>query len=188
MDALLPAFLAAALAEVGDKTQLLAILLATRLQRPGAVLGGIAVAALANSLIAAIGGNLVAGYINFRAITLMLAVALISAGASALFRQKQPDIGIYARLGPFAASAIAFFILEFGDKTQFLTFAIAARAHSPILAAAGATAGIVLASAPAVALGAQLPATLPIARIRTGIGILFLLIGTVVVLGALRLW
>ena len=188
MDGLLPAFLAAALAEIGDKTQLFAVLLASRFGRPGTVLGGIAVAALVNSVIAAMGGGLVAGMINFRAITLLLALALLSAGSGALFRQKQPAVGIYERLGPFAASAIGFFILEFGDKTQFLTFAIAAHAQMQLLAAVGATAGVVLASAPAVALGVALPATLPVARIRMAVGILFLLVGAIVALGALRLW
>ena len=189
MDALLPAFLAAALAEIGDKTQILAALLAMRFRHaPASVLGGIALAALANSLIAGIGGGFVAGQIGFRPISLLLALALIAAGAGGLFRQKQPHVGIYDRLGPFAASATAFFILEFGDKTQFLTFALAARAQAPLLAAAGAAAGIVLASAPAVILGDRLATTLPVAPARIGIGILFTLIGIIVALGALRLW
>ncbi|MDB5682409.1 MAG: hypothetical protein JWM38_828 [Sphingomonas bacterium] len=187
MDGLLPALLAVALAEVGDKTQLLAILLAVRFGRPAPILAGIAVAALANSLIAAIGGALVAGMVPFRAITLMLAVALLSAGAGSLMRQKPPKVGIYDRLGPFAASAVAFFILEFGDKSQFLTFAVAARAQVPMLAAAGATIGILLASVPAVMLGDALPRTVPIRVIRVGIGILFVVIGVIVGLGALRL-
>lgn len=187
MDALLPAFLAAALAEIGDKTQLLAALLAVRFRNSAAVLGGIAVAALANSVIAAEAGALVAGHIPFRATTLMLAVALVSAGAGALFRQKQPNVGIYERMGPFAASAIAFFILEFGDKTQFLTFAIAARAQAPLLTAAGAAAGVVAASALAVGLGDGLAKLVPLAGVRTGIGILFLAVGAMVAAGALRL-
>ena len=188
MDALLPAFIAAALAEIGDKTQLLAMLLGVRLRRPGAVLAGIAVAALLNSLIAGVGGAFAIHYVPFRAITLMLAVGLVAAGAGALFRVKPPKVGIYERLGPFAASAIAFFILEFGDKTQLLTFAIAARAQSPMLAAFGAAAGILVASAPAVALGERLPAVLPIAALRIGIGILFAVAGAILGLNALRLW
>lgn len=188
MDALLPAFAAAALAEIGDKTQLLAVLLVIRLRNSGAVLGGIAVAALANSVIAAEAGALAAGHIPFRAATLMLAVALVSAGSGALFRQKQPNVGIYERMGPFAASGVAFFILEFGDKTQFVTFAIAAHARAPLLTAAGAAGGVVAASALAVALGENLPKLVPLGRIRIGFGILFLLIGAFVAAGALRLF
>jgi len=188
MDALLPAFLAAALAEIGDKTQFLAVLLAMRYRStPMAVLAGIAVAAIANSLIAGIGGGFLAGQIGFRPITLLLALALVFTGVGGLFPQKQPKMGMYDRLGPFAASAVAFFILEFGDKTQFLTFALAARAHAPLLAASGAAAGIILASAPAVLLGDQLTTMLPIRAARIGIGILFALVGTIVALGALRI-
>ena len=187
MDALVPAFLAALLAEIGDKTQFLAILLAARFVRPGPVLAGIACAAVANSLIAAIGGALIAGMIPFRAFNLLLALALLFAGGGALLPQKQPDVGIYDKAGIFAASLIAFFILELGDKTQFLTFAFAARSQTPLLAGAGAAAGIIVASVPAVVMGAALPATLPLRRIRIGVGILFVLVGVVVGLTALRL-
>jgi putative Ca2+/H+ antiporter (TMEM165/GDT1 family) len=188
MDALLPAFLAAALAEIGDKTQFLAVLLAMRYRNaPVAVLAGISVAAIANSLIAGIGGGFLASQIGFRAITLLLALALVFTGIGGLFPQKQPKMGLYDRFGPFGASAIAFFILEFGDKTQFLTFALAARAHAPLLAAAGAAAGIILASTPAILLGDQLSTTLPIRAARIGIGILFAVVGTIVALGTLRL-
>jgi putative Ca2+/H+ antiporter (TMEM165/GDT1 family) len=187
LDALLPAFLAALLAEFGDKTQLLTVLLATRFVRPGQVLAGVAIAALANSLIAAVGATLVSGVIPFRALNLLTALALIFAAGGALLPQKQPKVGIYDRLGPFAASAIAFFILELGDKTQFLTFAFAARSQTPLLAAAGATAGIVVASLPAIALGAALPTALPLQRLRMGVGILFLIVGLIVGLSALRL-
>jgi len=187
LDALLPAFLAALLAEIGDKTQLLTVLLASRFARPGPVLVGVAVAALANSLIAAIGGTLVAGIVPFRALNLLTALALVFAAGGALLPQKQPEVGIYDRLGPFAASATAFFILELGDKTQFLTFAFAARSQMPLLAAAGATAGIIVASLPAVALGAALPTAVPLRRLRIGVGILFLIVGLIVALSALRL-
>jgi putative Ca2+/H+ antiporter (TMEM165/GDT1 family) len=187
LDALLPAFLAALLAEMGDKTQLLTVLLATRFARPGQVLAGVAVAALANSLIAGIGGALMTGIIPFRALNLLTALALIFAGGGALFPQKQPHVGIYDRFGVFGASAISFFILELGDKTQFLTFAFAARSQTPLLASAGAMAGIIAASLPAIALGAKLPTAMPLRQLRIGIGILFVLVGIVVGLSALRL-
>jgi putative Ca2+/H+ antiporter (TMEM165/GDT1 family) len=188
VDALVPAFLAALLAEFGDKTQLLTIILAARFGRPGPVLAGVAVAAIANSLIAAIGGALIAGMVPFRAFNLLLAIALIFAGGGALLPQKQPDMGIYDRLGVFVACLISFFILELGDKTQFLTFAFAARSSTPLLAGAGGAAGVIAASLPAVALGAALPKTLPLRPIRIGVGTTFLLVGIGVGLSALRLW
>jgi putative Ca2+/H+ antiporter (TMEM165/GDT1 family) len=188
VDALVPAFLAALLAEFGDKTQLLTILLVTRFGRPGPVLAGIAVAAIANSVMAAIGGALLIGVIPFRALNLLLGLALIFAGGGALLPQRQPHVGIYARLGVFGASLLAFFLLELGDKTQFLTFTFAARSPTPLLAAAGAAAGIIAANLPAVALGAAMPATLPLRRIRIAVGAVLLPIGIVVALSALRLW
>jgi putative Ca2+/H+ antiporter (TMEM165/GDT1 family) len=188
VDALVPAFLAALVAEFGDKTQLLVILLATRFGRPGAVLGAVAVAALVNGLIAAVGGALLTHVIPFRALNLLLALALIFAGSGALLPSKPPRVGIYDRLGPFAASLLAFFVLEFGDKTQFVTFAIAARSHTPLLAAAGAAAGIVAASLPAVALGAELPRTVRLRTIRLAVGVLLIGVGIVAALSALRLW
>lgn len=187
MDALLSTFLAALLAEIGDKTQILACLLAAHHRRAGAVLGGIAVAALANSLIAAAGGRLIADLINFRAISLMVALALLAAGAGGLIRQRKPELSGYGPVGAFATSAIAMFILEFGDKTQFLTLTLAARADSLWLAAAGATAGIMVAAIPAVALGPRLEAVLPLGALRLGISLLFLLIGLVVAVSALGL-
>lgn len=187
MDALLPTFLAALLAEFGDKTQILAGLLAMRYRRNGAVLAGIAVAALANSLIAAAGGRLVADLVNFRAISLMVALALLAAGAGGLLRQREPALSSHGRLGAFAASAIAMFILEFGDKTQFLTLTLAARADSLWLAAIGGAAGIIVAAIPAVALAERFKATLPARAPRIGISLLFLLVGFIVAVSALRL-
>jgi putative Ca2+/H+ antiporter (TMEM165/GDT1 family) len=80
------------------------------------------------------------------------------------------------------------FVLEFGDKTQFLTFTLAARADSLWLAAMGATAGILAAAAPAVLLGDRLGEVLPLRQIRLGASLLFLIVGVIAAAGALRLW
>jgi putative Ca2+/H+ antiporter (TMEM165/GDT1 family) len=188
MDALLPTFLAALFAEFGDKTQLLAALLAVRFRATGTVFAAIAAAALANSLIAAAGGRIVADLVNFRAIALMVAVALIAAGVGGLFRQKPPASAEKTRFGVFATVFGLMFVLEFGDKTQFLTFTLAARADSLWLAAMGATAGILAAAAPAVLLGDRLGEVLPLRQIRLGASLLFLIVGVIAAAGALRLW
>lgn len=187
MDALLPAFLAALLAEIGDKTMILAALLGARYKAPGAVLAGIFVAALGNSLIAAIGGSLVADLMSFRAATLMLALALGFAGVGAFLPQKPPRITPYARIGAFGTAAIGFFALELGDKTQFLTFAIAARTDSIGLVGAGATAGILAASTVAVLGGHALLERLPVRLVRAGVGGLFVLLAAICAIFALRL-
>lgn len=187
MDALLPAFLAALLAETGDRTQIFAALLAFRFARPAPVLAGIAAAAIANAAIAAVGGTILHDLVNFRALTLMLALALLSAGVGALWRQKRPDQPSFTAMGAFGASAIGMFILEFGDKTQFLTLTLAARSDTPWLAAIGAAAGVVVAAVPAVALAGRFETAAPWRRIRLGIGGLLLLVGCIAAIAALGL-
>lgn len=187
MEAIIPALLAAFLAEWGDKTQLMGALLAARFGRPGAIIAGAAVAALAGSVLAAIGGSMVAGLATFRAVTLMLALALMFAGIGSLRpRAAAPRISL-AGGGAFLSSTASFFLVEFGDKTQFLTFAIAARSASPSLAAAGATAGIMAGVVPAILLGSLFQRVVPVSAIRMGAAILLLLSGAVAALVALRL-
>jgi len=187
LDALLTTLVAAFLAEWGDKTQLLVIALAARFRRPRTVLAGVAVAAAANSALAAAGGAILHGFIMLRFLSLLVALALISAGAGGLFRNKTPDMGASWRAGAFLTTLGCFFLLEFGDKTQFLTVAFAAQYDQPILAAAGASVGIIAASAPAALLGNGLAEALPLRKIGFGVGILFVLIGLVVAVNALRL-
>jgi Ca2+/H+ antiporter, TMEM165/GDT1 family len=187
LDALLTTLVAAFLAEWGDKTQLLVIALAARFQRPAAVLAAVALAALANSALAAVGGSLLSGIITLRFLSLLVALALVFAGAAALIRDKTPDMGSTWRVGAFLTTLGCFFLLEFGDKTQFLTAALSAQYNEPIFAAAGATVGIAAANLPAAVLGNELSAALPLRRIRFGVGILFLLVGLFVAISAWRL-
>ena len=187
MEALLPAFIAAALAEWSDKTQLVILALAIRYGRPGPLLIGVAVGALASGLFAGFAGTLVHGTVTLRALSLLLGVALIFAGASAFLARKTPDYAA-TLAGPAAfAAALGVFLAEFGDRTQFITFAIAARYDSMLLAAFGATAGLVAASIPAAVLGPKLAAVVPVNLLRIGAGFLFLLFGVVVALNALEL-
>jgi putative Ca2+/H+ antiporter (TMEM165/GDT1 family) len=187
LEALLPAFIAAALAEWGDKTQLVVIALAVRYGRPGPLLIGVALGALAGSLLAGLGGTLVHGTVTLRALSLLLGVALIFAGASGFFARKTPAFAASLAGPPVFAAALGIFLAEFGDRTQFITFAIAAQYDSMLLAACGATAGVVAASVPAVLLGPKLKAVVPLRALRIGAGALFLLVGLIVALNALRL-
>jgi len=187
MDALVPAFIVALLAELGDRTQLLAMLLGSRFRAPVQVIAGIALAAVINMAIAGAVSVEIANLIPHRAVQLMTGVALLLAASGAAFRVKPaPSVDSW-KLGAFASSAGAFFILALGDKTQFLTVAIAAGSGQPVLAAAGAAAGVTLANAPAVVLGDRWPKLVPLRAIRIGAGVALALAGIVLVIGALGL-
>jgi len=176
-----------ALGEMGDKTQLLAMLLGARFRAPAAVLAGIAAAAGVNMAIAGAAGMEIAALIPHRAVQLMTGVALLLAASGAALRVKpSPSVDRWT-LGPFASSLGAFLILALGDKTQFLTTAIAAGSGHPVLAAAGAAAGVTLANAPAVVLGERWPKLVPLKAIRIGAGIALALAGAVLVIAALGL-
>lgn len=187
MDALLSAFVAAGLAEWGDRTQLLVALLAARTGRPGAVLAGLASAALASSLIAALAGQYLSGVIAIEALGLLLAIALLFAGIGGLISRKTPEPDLARRAGPFLAAFLSCLVLELGDRSQFLTFAIAARFDSFALAGCGAAAGILAAGIPAALIGAGFRESLPLRPIRWTVAALFLVTGFFVGVSALRL-
>lgn len=187
MEAFLPALIAAFLAEWGDKTQLLVIALSAKYGRPGQLLAGVALAAAFNTALSAAGGWLIADSINYRALSLLAALAFLFAGAGALFRAKAPAVATDWKTGAFATALFAFALVEFGDKTQFVTAALSARTGAPVLAAVGATLGVVAASVPAAVLGNRLPRIVPVARIRVGVSILLLIAGIWMAASALML-
>jgi Ca2+/H+ antiporter, TMEM165/GDT1 family len=186
MDALVTAFVAALLAEWGDKTQLIVAMLAATTQKPGRVLVALFLAALASNLAAGYAGLYVASTIIVRAMTLMVALALLFAAASALLRKKPPAPAPPKRL-LVPSAFILLLAAEFGDRTQFLTFALAGRFDSAPLAAAGATAGTLAACLPAALLGDKLAVTLPLRAIRYTVAAIFLIAGFITAVQALQL-
>ena len=177
MDALLPALVVALIAELGDRTQWLAMLLGDRYRRPAAVLVGIALAAAVNMAAAAAAGIASAALVDHRAIRALIGLALLLAGIGAFFRAKAPPPIDGWKLGTFASSFGAFSILQFGDKTQFAAMAIAAGSGSPWLAAIGATLGVTIANIPAVVLGERWRTIAPLHAIRIGAGVVLALAG-----------
>src|ERR1044072_1072338 len=143
MEALVTAFVAAFLALWGDKSQLIVAGLSAATRRPVMVMAGLALAALASSILAAIAGLWVAAMITIRAMTLMTALALLFAGAAALTRPR-PKPPAPPRW-PLATAFILCLAAAMGDSAQFLTFALAGRFASAPLAAARARAGIIAA-------------------------------------------
>jgi putative Ca2+/H+ antiporter (TMEM165/GDT1 family) len=185
MDILVISFVAALLAAWSDKTQLVTAMLAERTQRPLLVLAGLFLALAAGNTIAAIAGSYVGHMINPRAATLLTALALLFAGGSGLIRRRPPKPAT-AKL-PLLTAFILCLASEMGDRTQFLTFALAGRFDSAPFAAAGATAGALAACLPALVLGEELQKKAPLRAIRyIGAG-LFLIAGFIIAVQALQL-
>ena len=146
-----------ALAEMGDKTQLLALVLAARYRRPLPIVLGILVATLANHLLAAALGAWITQAAGVEAMRWILGASFLAMAAWALVpdRLEKEEAGS-ARFGVFGATVVAFFLAEMGDKTQVATVALAARYASIAAVVAGTTFGMLLANVPAVFLGERL--------------------------------
>ena len=185
MDILVISFVAALLAAWSDKTQLVTAMLAERTQRPLLVFAGLFVALAASNIIAAIAGLYVGEMINPRAATLLTALALLFAGGSGLIMRRPPRPSTMKL--PLLTAFILCLAAEMGDRTQFLTFALAARYDSAPFAAAGATAGALAACLPALVLGGELQKAVPLRAIRYVGAALFLITGFIVAVQALRL-
>ena len=182
------ALVAAAFAQCGDRTAWLSAILADRYRsRPGLVILAAAIALLAASGIAAVGGAMLAPLLTPNARLLMLALALMLQGGGAMLTVTAPDPLRGWTIGPAATAVLGLFILAFGDGLQFIVFTLAARSTIPALAAIGATIGSLAVIIPAVMLGALRWQRLPLALIRRGTGALFLVAGAVMALNALRL-
>lgn len=187
MDVFFLPLVTAALAEWGDKTQILALLLAMRFQKPVAVFAGVACAALLNSALAAFAGSLLPQMINHDASLLFLALGFLFAGAGAFLPSRDPDSGLTWRLGAFFTTFLAFFIVEFGDKTQFITAGYGAVYPGWPFIAAGAAIGVVLGCAPAIALGPSLRQRFPLPIMKRTIGGVFLLVAAALAINGMSL-
>ncbi len=187
MDALMAALVAALLTQAGDRTPWLAAILGDRYRQPGLVIAGIALATAVTNALGVFAGMLVAPILNPNARALMLAVALGSAGVSALFPLKHPGRMEGWRLGAFFTTMVGVLAQGVGDRTQFITAALAMRSTLPWFAAIGATIGTLIIIVPAVLTGESGRQALPVAAIRIGTGVALVIAGIVSALGALRL-
>jgi putative Ca2+/H+ antiporter (TMEM165/GDT1 family) len=187
MDTFFLPLVSAALAEWGDKTQIVALLLAIRFQRPLLLFLCIGAAALINMGIAAYAGSLLPAMINQDASLLFLAVGFAFAAGGALIPFREPTVGQNWKLGAWATAFVAFFLAEFGDKTQFLAVGFSAVNQNWIMTALGSAAGVVLGCAPAILLGGAFRKRFPVSLIRRSIGGLFLLISAILAINVFSL-
>jgi putative Ca2+/H+ antiporter (TMEM165/GDT1 family) len=170
-----------ALAEMGDKTQLLALLLAARFRKPVPILVAILLATLINHGLSAVLGQWVTTVIRPEVLLWIVSIGFIAMAVWMLIPDELGDenasINKWQKFGVFGATFILFFLAEIGDKTQIATVALAARFDSVFWVMLGTTLGMMLANAPAVFLGNKLANRLPISLIHKIGAAIFLVIG-----------
>ncbi|EYC51921.1 membrane protein [Hylemonella gracilis str. Niagara R] len=188
MEALLVSTGVVALAEIGDKTQLLAFILAARFKRPWPIIGGILAATLLNHALAGALGAWLTSLTSPQVLRWVLGLSFIAMAAWTLVPDKMDDdegeSQSARRLGVFGATFVAFFLAEMGDKTQIATVAMAARYADAFLVVIGTTLGMMLANVPAVLIGDKLAHKLPIRLVHGVAALIFAVLGVATLLGA----
>ncbi len=178
MEAFLTSTAVVALAEIGDKTQLLAIVLAARFKRPLPIVAGIFVATLANHFLAALVGEQAASFLDGLWFRYAVAISFILMALWTLVPDKLDDEEAKpARFGAFLTTLVAFFLVEMGDKTQLATIALGARFQAVLSVMAGTTVGMMIANVPAVFFGHELIRRVPLNVVRYIAAALFMAIG-----------
>lgn len=186
MDALLPVFVAILLAETGGRVQVAAHVLQLRYGQAAPILSALTLSSLASLGVAGIGGAVIATMIGFDARTLMAGLALLFAGGPMMVSPKPVPEG-EGHAGPFRTSLARFLPLQFGDASQFIAFAFAARSgHAPLAIGAGLAAVLAAAFIPMV-VGKDWPGSVPLSALRRGAGALLILAAFWMIVVALRL-
>jgi Ca2+/H+ antiporter, TMEM165/GDT1 family len=174
-----------ALAEIGDKTQLLAFILATRFKKPLPIIAGILCATLVNHGIAGALGAWITSAVNPSVLRWVLGASFIGMAIWTLIPDKIEDeeAQIAKRFGVFGATLVTFFLAEMGDKTQIATIAMAAHYNNPILVVIGTTLGMLIADVPAVLIGDKLAMKIPMKLVHTIAAGIFAVLGVATLLG-----
>jgi Ca2+/H+ antiporter, TMEM165/GDT1 family len=174
-----------ALAEIGDKTQLLSFMLAAKFRKPLPIVMGILVATLFNHAFAAAIGTWVTTLLGPETLRIVLGVSFLAMAIWILIPDKfEEGDAKLAHYGVFMTTLIAFFLAEMGDKTQIATVALAAQYHTFGAVVAGTTAGMMLANVPAVYLGHRVVDRLPVQLVHRIAAVVFLVMGVATMAGA----
>ena len=186
MEAFLVSTGVVALAEIGDKTQLLAFILAARFKKPIPIIAGILCATLLNHGLAGALGAWITTAISPEILRWGLGASFIGMAIWTMIPDKieEEEIQIAKRFGIFGATLITFFIAEMGDKTQIATVAMAAHYSSPFWVVIGTTLGMLIADVPAVFLGDKLANKIPMRLVHTIAAGIFAVLGIATLLGA----
>lgn len=184
MDALLISTGVVALAEVGDKTQLLAFLLAAKFRKPVPIVLGILVATLANHVLAGGLGAWITTLLAPEVLRWVLGLSFLAMAAWILIPDSldEADAGL-VQLGVFGTTTVAFFLAEMGDKTQIATIALAAQYGDFLWVVAGTTLGMLIANVPAVYLGERIAHRMPVKLVHGIAAAIFAALGVAVLAG-----
>ena len=166
-----------ALAEMGDKTQLLALVLATRFKKPWPIVAGILAATLLNHALAGLAGIWAAGLLTSDWLRWVIGGSFIAMAAWTLIPDKYDENQKLSRWGAFITTLVAFFFAEMGDKTQIATVALAAKFHDIFAVVMGTVIGLMLANVPCVFLGEGIVKRVPLSIVRPVAAGIFLILG-----------
>jgi putative Ca2+/H+ antiporter (TMEM165/GDT1 family) len=185
MNVLLTSTGVVALAEMGDKTQLLAFLLAARFRKPTPIILGILAATVVNHGIAGGLGAWITQLLSPQVLRWAVGLLFLGMAIWTLIpdRIEESETHTASRLGVFGATLVTFFLAEMGDKTQIATFAMAAHYSSTLLVVAGTTLGMLIADVPAVFLGDRLATRVPLRLVHAIAALIFALLGVATLFG-----
>ena len=186
MEALLVSAGVVALAEIGDKTQLLAFVLAARFKKPLPIIAGILCATIVNHGLAGAVGSLLMSTLNPGVLRWVLGLSFIGMAVWTLIPDEIEDeeAHLAKRFGVFGATLTTFFLAEMGDKTQIATVTMAARFASPLLVVVGTTLGMLVADVPAVFVGDRLADRIPMKLVHGTAAAVFAVLGVATLAGA----
>ena len=186
MESLLVSMGVVALAELGDKTQLLAFILAARFKKPLPIILGILLATLLNHGLAGALGAWITSVVSVEVLRWALGLSFIAMAVWTLIpdRIEDEEAQIANHLGVFGATLVSFFLAEMGDKTQIATVALAAHYAAPVMVVVGTTLGMLLADVPAVFIGDILADRIPMKLVHLIAAAIFALLGLASLLGA----
>jgi putative Ca2+/H+ antiporter (TMEM165/GDT1 family) len=186
MEAFLVSTGVVALAEIGDKTQLLAFILAARFKKPLPIIAGILVATLVNHGLAGALGAWITAMISPEILRWILGLSFIGMAIWTMIPDEieEEETKVARQFGVFGATLVTFFLAEMGDKTQLATVAMAAHYATPLLVVIGTTLGMLIADVPAVFVGDKLAARIPMKLVHLVAAAIFALLGVATLLGA----
>jgi Ca2+/H+ antiporter, TMEM165/GDT1 family len=179
-----------ALAEMGDKTQLLAFILAARFKKPVPIILGILLATLVNHGLAGALGAWITSVISPDTMRWVLGLSFIAMAVWTLIPDKieEEETQVAQKLGVFGATLVTFFLAEMGDKTQIATVALAAHYGAPLMVVIGTTLGMLIADVPAVFVGSKFAEKIPMKLVHSIAAAIFAIMGVLTLLKAEKLF